>query len=36
MLVGGQIERPLNGEDRLFDFAAAVEERLGEFKALPN
>lgn len=31
MPVGVQIVGPLNGEDRLFDFAAAVEESLGGF-----
>jgi amidase len=31
MPVGVQIVGPLNGEDRLFDFAAAVEEGLGGF-----
>jgi len=30
---GAQIMGPSGGEDRLFDFACAVEERLGGFKA---
>ena len=34
--VGVQIVGPWNGEDRLFDFAAAVEEGLGGFKAPPG
>lgn len=29
--VGAQIIGPWNGEDRLFDYAAAIEERLGGF-----
>lgn len=29
--VGAQIVGPWNGEDRLFDYAAAIEERLGGF-----
>jgi len=33
MPTGMQIVGPLNGEDRLFDFAAAVEEGVGGFKA---
>ena len=36
MPVGVQIVGPWNGEDRLFDFAAAVEEGLGGFKAPPG
>jgi len=35
MPVGVQILGPWNGEDRLFDFAAAVEEGLGGFKPPP-
>ena len=31
MPVGVQIVGPWNGEDRLFDIAAAVEESLGGF-----
>ncbi|MGZ5961245.1 MAG: amidase family protein [Rhizomicrobium sp.] len=34
--VGGQIVGPWNGEDRLFDFAAAVEEGLGGFRPPPG
>jgi len=34
--VGVQIVGPWNGEDRLFDFAAAVEEGLGGFRAPPE
>jgi amidase len=33
MPTGVQIVGPTNGEDRLFDFAAAVEEGVGGFKA---
>ena len=36
MPVGVQIVGPWNGEDRLFDFAAAVEEGLGGFKPPPG
>jgi amidase len=36
MPIGVQIVGPLNGEDRLFDFAAAVEEGLGGFKPPPG
>jgi amidase len=36
MPVGVQIVGPWNGEDRLFDFAAAVEEGLGGFRPPPN
>jgi amidase len=35
MPVGVQIVGPWNGEDRLFDFAAAVEEGIGGFQAPP-
>ena len=35
MPVGVQIVGPSNGEDRLFDFAAAVEEGVGEFRTPP-
>ena len=34
--VGVQIVGPWNGEDRLFDLAAAVEEALGGFKPPPG
>ena len=34
--VGVQIVGPWNGEDRLFDFAAAVEEGLGGFRPPPG
>lgn len=34
--VGVQIVGPWHGEDRLFDFAAAVEESLGGFKPPPG
>lgn len=33
--VGAQLVGPWNSEDRLFDFAAAIEERLGGFAAPP-
>jgi amidase len=36
MPVGVQIVGPWNGEDRLFDFAAAVEEGLGGFSPPPG
>lgn len=36
MPVGVQIVGPWNGEDRLFDFAAAVEEGLGGFRPPPG
>ena len=36
MPVGVQLVGPWNGEDRLFDFAAAVEEGLGGFKPPPG
>jgi amidase len=36
MPVGVQVIGPWNGEDRLFDFAAAVEEGLGGFKPPPG
>jgi amidase len=34
--VGAQLVGPWNGEDRLFDFAAAVEEGLGGFRPPPG
>ena len=36
MPVGVQLVGPWNGEDRLFDFAAAVEEACGGFKPPPG
>jgi len=36
MPVGVQIVGPWNGEDRLFDYAAAVEEGLGGFRPPPG
>jgi amidase len=34
--IGMQIVGPWNGEDRLFDYAAAVEEGLGGFRPPPG